>query len=441
MMSFRDFVDDALFAPGWGHYSSGRIRFGEGGHYDTFPLALSPVFGRMVAELAFRFWERAGRPHGFELCELGAGNGQLCLDTLLAVDAARSRRAFAAALRYRIVERSRALVARQQAQLGVLATRVSWTRADLSRGVVRDAARGSVGLVIGNEVLDCLAHHKIVRARNGEPRVVFVRVLHRGRPVGRRALGALLARGAHVVVREVGLPLAAVRGLGSFVTRFVPEVTLGRRAWPPYFACPEMVTLVRNVGRLYQTAEMLWIDYGDSRAFHRRTPERRCVFAGPPRSGRGVYDAPGADDITFMVDFSVVARAAIEAGLTVAWYGGQAGLAAASGVPLDRAAVDEIVRYRVLGWALNALGVGPERAWRRRALTWDRRAGRGGRLADGVARDAAEFLGRRRSHFKLLVLHTPAAAARRGPSPWTDVAQERSAIVTAAPPADGSASR
>ena len=38
--SYRDFVDDALFAPTWGYYAAGRVRFGEGGHYDTFPLAL-----------------------------------------------------------------------------------------------------------------------------------------------------------------------------------------------------------------------------------------------------------------------------------------------------------------------------------------------------------------------------------------------------------------
>ena len=38
--SFRDFVDDALFHPAWGYYSTGKVRFGEGGHYDTFPLAL-----------------------------------------------------------------------------------------------------------------------------------------------------------------------------------------------------------------------------------------------------------------------------------------------------------------------------------------------------------------------------------------------------------------
>src|SRR5437016_174666 len=119
--SYRDFVDDALFHPAWGYYSTGQVRFGEGGHYDTFPLSLAPVFGRMLAGYDFRFWQRAGRPARFEIGELGAGNGQLCLDVLIAVAAhARQRRAwqrFAEALRYRIVERSPALITRQRATL------------------------------------------------------------------------------------------------------------------------------------------------------------------------------------------------------------------------------------------------------------------------------------------------------------------------------------
>ena len=60
--SFRDFVDLALFDPRCGYYSTGQVRFGEGGHYDTFPLALSPIFGRMLAEYAYRFWRRVGQP-------------------------------------------------------------------------------------------------------------------------------------------------------------------------------------------------------------------------------------------------------------------------------------------------------------------------------------------------------------------------------------------
>ena len=139
--SFRDFVDDALFHPQWGYYSTGTVRFGDGGHYDTFPLALAPLFGRMLARYAFRYWRRRGRPARFEICELGAGNGQLCLDVLadVAVHAEHHLpwQRFATAMRYRIIERSPALIARQRQQLGPLARQVRWSRLDLSQGARR----------------------------------------------------------------------------------------------------------------------------------------------------------------------------------------------------------------------------------------------------------------------------------------------------------------
>src|SRR5262245_41320253 len=117
-VGFGAFVDRALFARGRGYYASGRVRFGEGGHFETFPTALSPAFGRMVAERAGALWEALGAPARFEVFEVGAGDGQLALDVLCHVWTrmrARARgRAFARALRYVICERSPALVTRQR---------------------------------------------------------------------------------------------------------------------------------------------------------------------------------------------------------------------------------------------------------------------------------------------------------------------------------------
>jgi SAM-dependent MidA family methyltransferase len=413
--SFRDFVDDALFHPRWGYYATGRVRFGEGGHYDTFPTALSPLFGRMVAGAARRAWVTAGRPRRFEVCELGAGNGQLCLDTVATVGTRAGERAwreFARAFHYRVVERSPALVARQRATLGPLAAAVTWTRTDLSRRRMR-LRLGRHGLVVANEVLDCLAHHKIVRGDDGEARVVFVVPTRRGRPLGRAALAGVLARdGAAVRYREVALPLAAVPGLRAFLARYCPERLAAPRAFPPYFACPEMPALVRAAGRLYDAAEVLWIDYGDLRPFHLRAAATRRLFAGPPRSKRGVYDAPGHDDVTFMVDFTVVARAARTAGLDVTYWGGQGALARAGRVRLDAAAVELVARTRALGWMLDVMGVGPERAWRQGGLTWSGNGARGGALRAGIARDVEEFLGRRRTRFRMMALSNGPTAFR-----------------------------
>jgi SAM-dependent MidA family methyltransferase len=426
--SFHAFVDDALFHPAWGYYSTGKVRFGVGGHYDTFPLSLSPIFGRMLAEYAYRFWRRAGQPTEFEICELGAGNGQLCLDVLIwLTERARHERSwswFNRAFRYRIIERSPALIGRQRQQLGTLSDKVTWTRADLTERPASGAPFASAGIVFANEVLDCLAHHKIVRCPDGGPGVVFVipRLKRRSRmragrirlvraddgterAIRRRELLQMLGDEhlrEHLTFREVVLPVKAVPPLRHFLERHLPECFNAKRPYKPYFACPAIEPLIHNVARLYGRSESLWIDYGDTRSFHLRAPTAQRIFAGPPHSGASVYRAPGRDDITFLVDFSVLGEAAHQAGLHVRYFGGQRELARRSGVTLDRRARDLILRYRTLGWMLAVVGVGPEREWHHTGLTWSK--GKGGRVRDDINKAVAEFLGKRGSNFKLMIL-------------------------------------
>jgi SAM-dependent MidA family methyltransferase len=410
LASFAEFVDDALFHPAWGYYSRGGVRFGEGGHYDTYPLALSPLFGRMVAQYAHQVWRRLGEPQGFEICELGAGNGQLCLDTLLWVlERGRhepSWQRFAAHSRYRIVDRSPALIERQRARLGPLADQVRWSRGDLSRAPLDGMPFAEQGLIIANEVLDCLPHHKVVPRQLGLPAAAFVVAEFGGRQLDRARLAALLGRQRRprIRFREVLLPVDRVSGLGAFLGRHYPElVNAPSRRYPPYFAAPRLEVLQRNATRCYQRGEALWIDYGASRRFHLSAPERRKLFAGPPRSGVHVFDAPGKHDITFMVDFSVAAAAARAAGCRVVFCGPQGDLARQARVRLDAAAVETIIRHRALTWMLALVGAHPEQAWRRGAMTWSREADSGRVAVRRYAQRAVrEFLSPR-SRFQLLI--------------------------------------
>lgn len=410
--SYRDFVDDSLFHPAWGYYSTGAVRFGEGGHYDTFPIALSPYFGHMVARYAYRRWRAAGRPERFEIGELGAGNGQLALDTLLAIERplrkTRGWEDFANAGRYRIVERSPALIERQRQTLGPLARRVRWLRADLSRHAPRGGTLGEHGLLIANEVLDCLARHKIVPHAGGGPGVVYVvpRLGRRGRTVPRAQLAHVLTSPelrAKVRFEEVVLPIVLLPQLQTFVREHYPEL-FRRRSYPPYFACPEEATLIANSARLYTHADAVWIDYGADRGYHLRSGEAGKVFAGPPRSGASIFADPGRNDVTFMVDFSVAARAARQSGWRVLYYGGQRELARRSGVRLGREARNAMLAQRTLQWMLAILSVGPEAAWRRQGLTWSQHGARGGKLRDDVDDSVREFLGLQPSWFQLLLL-------------------------------------
>jgi SAM-dependent MidA family methyltransferase len=407
-LSFCEFVDDALFHPRWGYYATGSVRFGTGGHYDTYPLALSPLFGEMVAHYAFRVWRRAGSPATFEICELGAGNGQLCLDTLLWVHERgrheRTWKALSTALRYRIVERSAALMARQREQLGPLAEWVIWSRADPSRRLPR-VPFGPRGVIIANEVLDCLPHHKLIPGADG-PGVVFVESRLAGRILNRARLASAMADPAQrtrVGFREVVQPLTSVPGLTTFARRHHPELFGADAPHSAMFVCPRIATLLDNATRLYDHTDALWIDYGELHEFHSRAPESKRVFAGVPRSGAGVFDNPGHDDITFLVDFSAALSAARHAGWSVVYYGPQAELARRAQVVLDGAAVERIVHHRALRWMLALAGVGPERTWQRSAVTWSRtRTPSRVPVQRYVEQSVREFQSER-THFKLLI--------------------------------------
>lgn len=424
-LSFRDFVDAALFHPDWGYYSTGRVRFGDGGHYETYPDALSPVFGEMIAARAQQTWKRLGAPSQFEVAEIGAGNGQLCLDVIVALVRRASRSAeaarFADAFRYRIFERSPALIERQRAKLRGATERVEWTAMDLSRQRPRRLPLGPAGLIVANEVIDCLAHHKIVASPGEAPNVVFViptipaGVRARtvalagvdGQALSVDALDEFMAQPdlAEIVrFEERQVPVTALPRLAQHLRQRVPELFADEFIFPPYFACPEIDTLMDNTARLYERAEALWIDYGALRPFHLTAPEGDRVFAGPPNSECSPYDAPGWNDITFLVDFTTVQDAARAAGWTVAGLGPQAELARGTGVRFDERAVARIVAQRGMRWMLALAGVDPEDAWRRASVTWGRRGKERDSVGADVRRAVEEFTSESKGNFSLLVL-------------------------------------
>jgi hypothetical protein len=248
----------------------------------------------------------------------------------------------------------------------------------------------------------------VVVGGGGRTGVTFVEARLGGRRLSRARLARAMAAGRRVRFTEVVRPLGAVRGLRAFLERNVPELLRADGpARPAYFACPQTEPFLRNAARLYARSEAVLIDYGDTRAFHLRAPEGRRLVAGPPRSGHDVYAAPGRDDITVMVDFTLVRGAAARAGWRVVAYGPQALLARGTGVRFDRAARQLIVRARALGWLLGTLGVAPEGAWRTGALGWSAAGPRRESLERVVERDVDEFLGRRPTPFRLVHLCRP----------------------------------
>ncbi len=79
-ISFRDFMEMALYYPELGYYTSAKDNIGSGGDYYTSP-ALTPVFGEMLAKQFEEMWHILGEEK-FKLVEMGGGNGMLSSDIL-----------------------------------------------------------------------------------------------------------------------------------------------------------------------------------------------------------------------------------------------------------------------------------------------------------------------------------------------------------------------
>ncbi|MDP2823879.1 MAG: SAM-dependent methyltransferase [Sulfuritalea sp.] len=304
-MSFARYMELALYAPGLGYYSGGSRKFGVEGDFLTAP-ELTPLFGQSLARQVAQILAAASPC----VIEAGAGSGRLAADLLPAL----------AALgcvpeRYRILELSGELRARQQATLAehapMYADRVEW---------LDQLPERFSGCLIGNEVLDAMPTHAL-RWSDDEAQAA---VLERGVGVAdgrlvvaeRPAFGALLAAANALPVR------APYRG----------EISLAARSW------------VSELARRLERGAMLLIDYGLPRheLYH---PQRdggtlRCHYRH--RVHEDPFWFPGLSDITSHVDFTAVAEAGFDAGLEVLGYVSQANF-------LINCGVGELLQERRVG--------------------------------------------------------------------------------------------
>src|SRR5579872_2886921 len=101
-ISFRDFMEMALYHPGQGYYTSNRDKIGKSGDFYTSPY-LTSLFGEMVAGQMEEMWRLLDHPP-FTIVEQGAGTGLLCRDILHRLGANKEMYDH---LNYLIIEKSR----------------------------------------------------------------------------------------------------------------------------------------------------------------------------------------------------------------------------------------------------------------------------------------------------------------------------------------------
>ncbi len=314
---FTRLMQFALYEPGLGYYATGRVGFGPEGDFVTAP-ELSPLFARCLARQVAEILERTG---GGDIVEYGAGSGRMALDLLAALE-----RHGALPGRYRIVEVSQPLRARQQALLAsapALAARVEWM--DLPPPAPWR------GVAIANEVADALPVDRFRIAG-----------------AGCEAIGVAMAGGSfRFEPRPADACLAgAVAGLRQRLPRDLPDGYVSE--W-----CPSLPSWFAAAGAALERGAFLACDYGLPRS-HYYHPSRDggtlCAFHRHRRV-EDVLARVGLQDLTAWVDFSALADAALAAGFTIAGFTTQAHALAALGVDRELEALGrdagERGRYRL----------------------------------------------------------------------------------------------
>jgi SAM-dependent MidA family methyltransferase len=145
-ISFAWFMEQALYHPEHGYYSSGRASIGRKGDYFT-NVSVGPLFGQLLAAQFAEIWQRLGQIDNFTIVEQGAHGGEFARDVLSALREKSPK--FFSTLRYSIIEPFPVLQGRQAQALKEFGDRVQWRRA-------LDELEPFVGVHFSNELLDAM---------------------------------------------------------------------------------------------------------------------------------------------------------------------------------------------------------------------------------------------------------------------------------------------
>ncbi len=290
-ISFAEFMQQALYAPGLGYYSAGSHKLGEQGDFTTAP-EMSALFSRCIAAQCAGVLRRLAHS---DILEVGAGSGIMAADMLAELEAQG-----ALPHAYFILELSADLRERQQQTIKLhvphLYDRVRWLDALPESGFR--------GVVVANELLDAMPVQRFL-IENGEVLEIMVGFANDAFHIKTAMAGeALTAKVRH---------LEQQRG-EAFANGYSSEINFAAAAW------------IKSVAAMLQEGLLLLIDYGfPAHEFYheqRNMGTLMCHYRHRAHADPFLY--VGLQDITAHVDFTAMAEAAYEAGLKVAGFTTQA---------------------------------------------------------------------------------------------------------------------
>lgn len=328
-LSFRDFMELALYDGRVGYYGSGRATLGRGGDFYT-SVSVGSCFGGLLALQAVEVWQALGKPDTFRIVEQGGHDGLLARDVLEAIH--HEEPELARRVDYTVCD----LRPRQAPAVDAdsfrapPAARLSHVR-DLA-----DVGQGAASLFLCNELLDAFPVHRVRFRADGWKELWVVRDGETLR-FEERALTVTLATALRQRLPE---------GV-EFADGYTTEVCLQSESW------------IGSAAAVLGQGMLLVVDYGfvarDYYAPCRTDGTLRC-YTGH-RAINDVLAAPGEQDVTAHVDWSALRRAGERAGLRHAGFADQGAYLTRLAAPMLRASESGLRRQS------------PDRKWIRQFQT------------------------------------------------------------------------
>lgn len=308
-MSFMEYMQAALYEPGYGYYSSGKIKFGAAGDYITAPM-ISPLFSQCIAKQIAQVLKKTGG----SVLELGAGTGVMALEILRELTQLQQRPA-----QYLILELSADLRQRQQQllqeQLPDYFSQIVW---------LEQLPENFQGVIVANEVMDAMP----------VARFHYDGQLHEYQVAWKQQQFVWQTRPASNNLAQAFAELAI-----TIPTNYSSEINVLLQPW------------LASLAACLQSGLILLIDYGfvGREYYHPERSQGTLMCHYHHRAHSDPLILTGLQDITAHVDFTAVATAAMQHQLTIAGFTTQAYFLIATGLleKMQTNAVDAASHYQL----------------------------------------------------------------------------------------------